>query len=78
MKSLEFECEVGPEGSIQIPREFAQSIPAGKRLHAVLGWELITDDEEEAWRALGRRTFEAAYAPEDSIYEQLLDDAPAR
>jgi len=28
-----------------------------------------------AWRAAGRERFEAAYAPEDSVYEQLIDDA---
>jgi hypothetical protein len=31
---------------------------------------------DAAWRAAGRRRFEAAYAPEDSLYEQIAEDIP--
>jgi hypothetical protein len=34
------------------------------------------DDAAADWRAAGQRRFEAAYAPEDSIYESLIDRAP--
>jgi hypothetical protein len=30
-------------------------------------------DEDEAWRDQGLQRFEAAYAPEDAVYENLLD-----
>jgi hypothetical protein len=30
-------------------------------------------DEDDAWRDQGRQQFEAAYAPEDAVYEKLLD-----
>jgi hypothetical protein len=36
------------------------------------------DDRDDAWQAAGRRRFEAAYADEDSVYEQLVDDTPTR
>jgi hypothetical protein len=28
------------------------------------------------WKASGRQRFEAAYAPEDSVYEYLIDETP--
>ena len=31
--------------------------------------------EDLTWRDHGRQRFEAAYAPEDSVYEQLMRDA---
>jgi hypothetical protein len=34
--------------------------------------------DDAAWRALGRRQFENAYAADDSVYELLIDDTPAR
>jgi len=34
--------------------------------------------DETAWREAGRRRFEAAYSADDSIYEQLIHDAPVR
>ena len=34
-----------------------------------------SNDEDGAWRTQGREQFEAAYAPEDSVYEQLMDEA---
>lgn len=33
-------------------------------------WEAT--DSELAWRRTGRQQFEAAYAPEDAVYEQLI------
>jgi hypothetical protein len=34
-------------------------------------------DEDDAWRDQGGRQFEAAYAPEDVVYDELFDDTPA-
>jgi hypothetical protein len=34
-----------------------------------------SDDEDRVWLEVGRRHFEAAYAPEDAIYDQLLDQS---
>ena len=31
------------------------------------------DDAAAGWRTLGEQAFAAAYAPEDEIYEQLLE-----
>ena len=35
-------------------------------------------NDDGAWRVAGRRQFEAAYAPKDSVYEQLIDETPSR
>lgn len=32
---------------------------------------MAEDSEDREWRAAGRLRFEAAYAPEDSVYEQI-------
>jgi hypothetical protein len=49
------------------------------RLNAAI--QYVSDDtpnDDGAWRAMGRRQFEAAYAPNDSVYEQLIDETPSR
>ena len=72
MKTIEFESSVGPEGQIPIPPDIARELPAGERLHIVLHWNEPGDDDA-AWRATGLRRFEAAYAMEDAVYEQLME-----
>jgi hypothetical protein len=34
--------------------------------------------EDGVWRAQGRERFEAAYAPEDAVYDRLMDEASTR
>ena len=46
------------------------TIPEGSRV----ALDLAYDDEDGAWRTQGRQRFEAAYAPEDSVYDQLMDE----
>ena len=60
MKAVEFKGTVAPDGQIAVPPEAAGHIPP------------LIDD---AWNSLGHQRFEAAYAPEDSVYEQLMDEA---
>lgn len=75
MKAVEFESTVTASGDIQLPPEVAAEIPAGEPLRVVVMWE---PPLEAGWRSAGRQAFEAAYAPEDAIYERLIDDAPDR
>jgi hypothetical protein len=70
MKTVEFEGTVNPDGQIVVPPEIAGQLTPGESLHVVLQWSAAGEDA--AWRAQGRQRFEAAYAPEDAIYEQLL------
>jgi len=72
MKAVEFESTVAPGGQIPLPPEVASEIPAGEQLRVVVMWE--NSDSDLAWRNAGREGFEAAYAPEDAVYEQLMDD----
>lgn len=76
MKAVEFETTVTPSGAITLPPEVAAEIPAGEPLRVVVMWQQSSLDTE--WRDAGRRAFEAAYAPEDAVYEQLIDDPPTR
>jgi hypothetical protein len=76
MRAVEFESIVTPSGEIALPPEVAVEIPAGEQLRVVVMWE--PGDTDSAWRSASRQCFEAAYSPEDAVYDQLIDDAPVR
>jgi len=44
----------------------------------MMGEGLMVLDEDNDWLALGRKQFEAAYADEDAVYEQLILEAHGR
>ncbi len=76
MKAVEFESTVDVGGQIALPPEIASEIPSGEPLRIVIMWEPSNFDL--AWRAAGRQRFEAAYSPDDAVYEQLTDDPAVR
>jgi hypothetical protein len=76
MKTADFRGELTPDGQIAVPPEIASQVPPGEQIQVVLQWNISMDDV--AWRALGRQQFENAYAADDSVYEQLIHDTPAR
>jgi hypothetical protein len=75
MKAVEFECEITSAEQIRIPPDIARELSAGAHVHVIL---VIGDGDEEGWRRATMERFAAAYAPEDSVYEKLLDEAPPR
>ena len=76
MKAIQFQSMVTANGQIAVPPDAAREIPQGEQLQVILLWSVSGEDNE--WCAVGRRQFEAAYSPEDSIYEQLIDETPIR
>jgi hypothetical protein len=76
MKAVEFESSITQEGTITLPPELTAEVPVGEQLRVVVMWEPSGSDA--AWRSAGRQRFEAAYCPEDAVYEQLIDDASSR
>jgi len=76
MRTVDFKGELTPTGEIAVPPEIAALVPTGEQLQIVLQWGVSADDD--AWRATGRRRFEAAYASDDSVYESLIDDTSTR
>ena len=74
MNTADFRGKLTPNGQIVVPPEIASQVPPGEQIQIVLQWGVSMDDT--AWRAAGRRQFEAAYAADDSVYE-LLNDAPS-
>jgi hypothetical protein len=76
MKTADFRGELTPEGRIVVPPEIASQVPPGEQIQIVLQWGASMDDA--AWRAAGRRRFEAAYAADDSVYELLNHDPSTR
>ena len=76
MKIADFRGELTPNGQIVVPPEIASQVPPGEQIQIVLQWGASAD--AAAWRAAGRRRFEAAYAADDSEYELLNHDPPTR
>ena len=76
MKTADFKRKLKPNGQIAVPPDVAALVPPGEQIQVVLQWGISDDDA--AWRAAGRRRFEAAYAAEDSIYESLIHDTSTR
>jgi hypothetical protein len=76
MKTADFRGELTPNGQIVVPPEIASQVPPGEQIQIVLQWGTSADDA--AWRAAGRRRFEAAYAADDSVYELLIHDPSTR
>jgi hypothetical protein len=76
MKTADFRCELTPDGQIAVPPEIASLVPPGEPIQVLLQWNISIDDV--AWRAVGRRQFENSYADDDSVYELLIHDTPAR
>ena len=76
MKTADFRGELTPNGQIVVPPEIASQVPPGEQVQIVLQWGASADDA--AWRAAGRRRFEAAYAADDSVYELLIHDPSTR
>ena len=72
MRAVEFESTVSAGGHIVLPPEVAGEIAAGEPIRIVMMWQ--TDEADDVWRAMGRKRFEAAYDPADSVYEELIGD----
>ena len=75
MKAVEFEGRLAADDRIEIPPEVARQVPEDSRLRVILMWG---EDDEDGWRKLAMERFTAAYAPEDSVYEKLVDEPPSR
>jgi hypothetical protein len=75
MKAIEFEGKLIGQDSIRIPDSISRELPADSTVRVILLWE---NEEDSAWRALGTATFAAAYAPEDDVYEELLNGPSSR
>jgi hypothetical protein len=76
MKLADFRGKITPNGQISVPPEIASQVPPGEKVAVMLTWGI--SEEENAWREAGRRRFESAYAPDDSIYEQLIHNPSSR
>ena len=74
--TADFKGKLTPNGQIAVPPDVAALVPPGEQIQVVLQWGITEDDA--AWRAAGRRRFEAAYAAADSIYESLIHDTSTR
>ena len=77
MRSVEVHGTLAPGGQLIVSADQLQSVPPGEPLRITLHWG-VTDAEERGWIEESRMRFEAAYAPEDAIYDELNDEASTR
>jgi hypothetical protein len=75
MKAMEFDAQLTSGDRIQVPLAVACELPESAHFRVIVLWE---PGEDEEWRKLTSERFLAAYAPEDSVYEQLIDEPPSR
>ena len=75
MKAADFKGRLTPNGQIAVPPDIAALVPPGEQVQVLLQWGI--SEEDAAWRAGGRRRFEAGYAADDSVYESLIHDTSA-
>jgi hypothetical protein len=75
MKSAEFDGTLARNGQLPVPRDLAKNVPAGETLQVGSLWN--GEPADDAWRRAGREQFEDAYAPEDAIYERVIDETAA-
>ena len=77
MNAVEFGSHLATNDKIEVPPEVAAQLPAGTDVRVIVLWGM--DEEEDAeWRKLATKRFAAQYSPEDSCYEQLLNEPPTR
>jgi hypothetical protein len=74
MKAVEFKGKLSDEDNMVVPGEIARQIPAGSNLRVILLW----DDDGDDWLRIGKERFADAYAPEDVVYEKLIDEPASR
>jgi hypothetical protein len=69
MKTLEFETQLNPDHTLQVPPAVAAEVPVGQTVRVLL---VVADPtEEQEWRRLGLEQFLKGYADSDAIYDQL-------
>jgi hypothetical protein len=73
MKAVEFKGKLSDEDNMVVPAEIARQIPAGSNLRVILLW-----DDGDDWLRIGKERFADAYAPEDVVYEKLIDESASR
>ena len=74
MKAVEFETKLVGRDSIRIPSDVAGDLPGDSTVRVIL----LLETGDMDWKTLSAARFAAAYAPEDDVYEELLDGPPAR
>jgi hypothetical protein len=73
VKAIEFEGKLVGQRSIHVPDDIAQELPADSLVRVIL----LFDTGDPDWQAMSAANFAAAYAPEDDVYEELLNGPPA-
>jgi len=76
MKAVEFETTIAQNGQSPCLRSCPPKFLLDRRLRVVVLWN--SPDDQAEWNMAGIERFTAAYAPEDSVYEKLLDGSTLR
>ena len=77
-KIYDFEGLLAADHSVRLPDHVARELPQGATLCVRVALASEVEDEDEFWHALSAESFSAAYADEDAVYEELMNDADPR
>lgn len=69
MRALAFQAQLDSEGSLQVPKELAGSIPKDRCVRVIMLFAESSD--EEAWGRLTGQQFLFGYGDGNSIYDLL-------
>ncbi len=71
MNAVEFQSQLGADGTLNVPEDAAQRIPRGLAVRVLV---LLPDDlDASAWEQLAATDFGMGYGDSDAIYDQLSD-----
>ena len=69
MKAVEFQSELRPDHTLNVPAAVLEHIPRGQILRVLV---LVPEDtEDQVWEQLAAAEFGMGYADSDAIYDQL-------
>ena len=69
MKALEFPSKMGPDESLEVPKDVAVQIPRDQTVQVIVLLPESSDDAE--WRRLAAEQFLRGYSEADGVYDAL-------
>jgi hypothetical protein len=71
MKAIEFQSQLGSDGTLTVPATVADNLTVGQPIRVLV--LIAENDEDKAWEQLAAIDFGEGYSDGDAIYDQLSD-----
>jgi len=70
MKTLEFQGQLKPDGTMAVPENIAEQVPAGQTIRVMIVLP-EAESEEKEWTHMAAAEFLKGYAESDAVYDDL-------